>query len=95
MSKFRKPMLSGSATWILISSVPVSIDWCTDGTNASTTMAMWKNNMYHCLSTFVCLFDLVNKPFISEDLLPYFLNHPCGCRMDLVITKSRKLLNRK
>ncbi|GBM09452.1 hypothetical protein AVEN_141379-1 [Araneus ventricosus] len=54
----------------------VSVDWFTDGTNASTTIViMWKSNMYQHLSTFVYLFDFVNKPYISEDLLPYFLNH--------------------
>ncbi|GBL74254.1 hypothetical protein AVEN_235255-1 [Araneus ventricosus] len=61
-TKFRKLSLSGSATWTLISSMPVSIDWCTDSTNAMVTMC--KSNIYQCLSTFVCLFDFVNKPFL-------------------------------
>ncbi|GBL80981.1 hypothetical protein AVEN_83074-1 [Araneus ventricosus] len=48
--------------------------WCTDGPYASATMVtMWK--MYQCLFTFIYLFDFVNKSFISEDLLPYVLNH--------------------
>ncbi|GBM40496.1 hypothetical protein AVEN_28649-1 [Araneus ventricosus] len=53
-----------------------SIDWFTDDTNASTTLVtMLKSNMYQCLSTFVSLSDFVNIPFLSEDLLSYFLNH--------------------
>ncbi|GBO22321.1 hypothetical protein AVEN_82232-1 [Araneus ventricosus] len=74
----RKPSLSGSATWILISSTPESIDWFTVGTNVSTTMVTkWKSNMHQCLFTFVYLFDFMNKPFLSENLLPFFLNHLC------------------
>ncbi|GBO15281.1 hypothetical protein AVEN_222288-1 [Araneus ventricosus] len=55
--------------------MPVSIDCFTDGTNASANMViMWENNMFRCLST-LSISDFVNKPFLSEDLLPYFLNY--------------------
>ncbi|GBM71570.1 hypothetical protein AVEN_82962-1 [Araneus ventricosus] len=52
----------------LISSVPVSIDWFIDGTNASTTIVtMWKSNMYQYLSSFPShLFDFVIKLFLSR-----------------------------
>ncbi|GBM51412.1 hypothetical protein AVEN_203756-1 [Araneus ventricosus] len=75
-------VLSGSATWALISSMPVSIDWLADGTNASTTMvSKWKSNMCQYLPTFVYLFDFVNKPFLSENSFPYFLDHPRTTRI--------------
>ncbi|GBN40944.1 hypothetical protein AVEN_94326-1, partial [Araneus ventricosus] len=46
MPKSRKPLFSGSATWTLISSMLVSIIWCTDGPNASTTMVtIWKKDV--------------------------------------------------
>ncbi|GBN21363.1 hypothetical protein AVEN_192476-1 [Araneus ventricosus] len=41
-AEVQEDVVNGSATWTLISSMPVPIDWFNDGANASTTMVtMW------------------------------------------------------